>query len=678
MASEDGFFEISKCGEIFRNETSGQYSFVCLHCGFEEEQVESLPTLIIEHFENHFQSVFKQLDTDEIFTKEIDEFKYDDTLDISITATEAKECLEDDSKRNSWLLDNVTPLPIMEIEYLEEDYSTMLFEEQLKSDIKPIDENPSLIPLLPVVAINNVKRESQYVSILPKPNEMTMPKPISTITPSMFIKNTLSSTTVVNNTATSPKPKPPNSSSNTSKNEEKITSYTCETCDRKFDTKKKFADHHRYHPLKSKKVYNCSWCKLKFIRKEYLERHLFRDHINKSSETLECNVCFRSYETPKQLREHRRHHLKVKPVLLQCTFCSSKFKTKKELNVHNVILHNQKIEDDDDDDDKDLHEQITKINCNACDKMFSSHLQLYSHQSEKHPNENLICYKCSADFTEIDLLFQHIITTHAIQCAGCYKKFSTQDELVVHTNSQLINIENFACEHCEKKFRYKCEYYNANHYKLHSTLEPLKCLLCPHLPNFSTKSTLHSHLYYQHFCFKEDYKYKCDKCFEAFYDKPSLVMHVTKHTGIKPISCDLCEKTFYTQSFLRAHLKKVHGGAKEFQCYVCGREFYSLGFLNEHMKKHTKAKKFQCHICHSKFMNAETLKKHGDIHEIGIFCDICNREFRSKKSLRVHKLLHENEKRYKCRYCDLRFAQTPGRRSHEKSIHGSITMNLKH
>ena len=55
------------------------------------------------------------------------------------------------------------------------------------------------------------------------------------------------------------------------------------------------------------------------------------------------------------------------------------------------------------------------------------------------------------------------------------------------------------------------------------------------------------------------------------------------HTGNKPYTCDICQKTFVEKSKLTVH-KRIHTGEKPYTCYVCDKSFRSNADLTLHSK----------------------------------------------------------------------------------------------
>lgn len=111
-------------------------------------------------------------------------------------------------------------------------------------------------------------------------------------------------------------------------------------------------------------------------------------------------------------------------------------------------------------------------------------------------------------------------------------------------------------------------------------------------------------------------------------------------------------------------------------CNICGRSFISQGKLTFHMKRHSAVKDHQCDQCERAYCDRFQLRRHIEIVHKGLrlfSCTMCDtkNKFTSRKSLKQHMLLH-GEKRFECQFCHQKFAQSAGRRGHEKRVHGAV------
>lgn len=167
----------------------------------------------------------------------------------------------------------------------------------------------------------------------------------------------------------------------------------------------------------------------------------------------------------------------------------------------------------------------------------------------------------------------------------------------------------------------------------------------------------------------------CTICGEECFD---IQFHMrsrhTDKTKSKMYACKVCNTIFKHSSYLNIHMR-VHTGETPYMCYVCGKTFISQGKLTHHMKRHSDVKEHKCDQCDRAYHERFQLKKHINIVHKGIrlfSCSLCETsKFTTRKSLGQHMLLH-GEKRYKCKFCDQKFAQGSGRRGHEKRVHGAL------
>lgn len=104
-------------------------------------------------------------------------------------------------------------------------------------------------------------------------------------------------------------------------------------------------------------------------------------------------------------------------------------------------------------------------------------------------------------------------------------------------------------------------------------------------------------------------------CPKKFGGPTGLKRHVSAiHLQQKSFLCDVCNKSFSRQSFLKQHKQAVHEKVR-FSCSHCCKSFSRQNLLNNHIKTvhselHEAPLIHACEKCEKKFATAVELERH--------------------------------------------------------------------
>ncbi|XP_046900951.1 zinc finger protein 229-like [Hypomesus transpacificus] len=182
----------------------------------------------------------------------------------------------------------------------------------------------------------------------------------------------------------------------------------------------------------------------------------------------------------------------------------------------------------------------------------------------------------------------------------------------------------------------------------------------------SSTATLESHVS-QH---TGDRPFFCTLCGKGFPDAKGLNRHGRVHSG-ESHECPQCSKTFTYRFGLTKHLQMVHGHLRPFTCQVCSKGFFTQRDVEAHLRVHTGEKPFHCSLCEKKFKRKVELNVHLRWHngEKRHWCPFCGKGFLDYNNLKRHKLIHTGEKPHRCPQCGKTFTQSGHLKKHLKNVH---------
>lgn len=209
--------------------------------------------------------------------------------------------------------------------------------------------------------------------------------------------------------------------------------------------------------------------------------------------------------------------------------------------------------------------------------------------------------------------------TRPFQCTLCTRTFSSMNYLKRHMLSH-TNEKPHKCDYCEKRFASRSQL--VQHQRIHTNERP----------------------------------YKCKECDMAFRQSGHLIQHSRAHNSRRlPIGvgyertsdsklhvCTVCDKSFSTNRWLKAHTRILHTGETPYKCKHCCEEFPSHQKYYYHLKSRHEERKHECPDCGMRFSISWNLNSHRLLHSNSkhYVCSECDGRFVYAKDLKIHLLRH--------------------------------------
>ena len=337
------------------------------------------------------------------------------------------------------------------------------------------------------------------------------------------------------------------------KSKDKKIMYTCELCDKQFESIFNIQRHKKLCRGKKKKHRNSSVKDDKDVHKMFA-----------------CEFCNKTFKQGRYIKRHNRtcHGNE----LIQCMKCDEKIAFK-SLTKHYTSVHRKHV-------------------CLICEDIFSSHLTLIKHERTHLVGSDIgvdiTCTVCDMSFTQLTKYQVHMeshIKREAFPCEfkGCGKIFNMQKQLEQHSKTHLTEL---VCENCGKKF--KDDIKLNRHLKTHINVGSFECKKC--LKKFMTQKRLQKHecigeMDIEQNMNSEKKAYSCIYCAKQFKSPKNLSVHTKIHIS-DPHRCAVCNKLFKDKCNLKKHLRFVHSKERNFICDVCGKGFKQNDTLKHHVRLH--------------------------------------------------------------------------------------------
>lgn len=165
-------------------------------------------------------------------------------------------------------------------------------------------------------------------------------------------------------------------------------------------------------------------------------------------------------------------------------------------------------------------------------------------------------------------------------------------------------------------------------------------------------------------------RYPCTHCSKSFDFRFKLIEHMRIHTGEKPYSCSICQKTFRIAQSLRLHMVKRHNdqntdinGDLSWTRPLEEIEENTGGPVSPHKHMSEEPKQNKERRRSKKNSRWQTM---GVRHNHGFMCLSCHKVLRSKVILIEHYRIHTGEKPLKCDRCPAKFRTNAQLYMHKK------------
>ncbi|XP_041803755.1 zinc finger and BTB domain-containing protein 40 [Chelmon rostratus] len=406
---------------------------------------------------------------------------------------------------------------------------------------------------------------------------------------------------VIDATTDSPSPAPSSSSPPPSK------PYSCRWCKKGFAYKCRMLAHMKRCPMSQECEQQCPQCPAKLPNQRALQHH--RAEVHRSAARVKkkvaCDLCGRTFAHPSGMIYHKRtEHFEEKP--FACEDCGAKFGANSSLKNH-----------------MRLHTGEKPYRCKHCDMSFSVAAALAYHTKKKHSEGKMyVCQYCKAVFAQSIELTRHVRThtgDRPYVCRECGKGYSQASGLTVHLHT------------------------------FHNLSEPHDCQKC--CLSFSSLEEHRQHI--QEFHPKEFHK--CPICSKVFTSAALLDKHKGTHTGNKPFSCDLCNKSYQQLSGLWYHNRTNHPDVFAnhtrqlktlVQCDVCFKFFPSAASVAKHQAAEHQgsgASAVHCPYCPAVLGGEEEMQEHISSQHVSqsgepFSCPLCSLVCTSQLELQEHLL----------------------------------------
>lgn len=310
--------------------------------------------------------------------------------------------------------------------------------------------------------------------------------------------------------------------------------------------------------------FRCNHCQMYFMEHKYLRLHIKTSHIDpiEPDHLKQMSSCCRTCDAILYGRSYFfQDHMQFcsKGEMLPCDVCGEKFIGSQKLNIHKKTRH------------KDMYSARQKAKRNS--------IRVHNHVVNIPEGTILNCAECSFTTPAVKIMKQHNKNVHGwsglqlIQfCRFCLKIFKVRSDRERHEQDEHLNGAKSLCEACGESFDIPLQLERHEYYahrggreyiavKQKQDRENATIKICPHCTKeYTSQGKLNRHIKVVH---EQTLVFKCNLCHKTFSSNSSLKVHLDRHSGNRSCKCPYCPYTDYQGYMINNHVQIEHPGEEK-------------------------------------------------------------------------------------------------------------------